>query len=584
MNRKNNKLLILGYIVFAIVIVNVITYSYASVYDKSGDVNGDNIIDINDVRELARYIINDTSEISYDNLLLGDMNDDGQIKINDVIMLLIAIRDNNSPIQEPVENLEEGLLMAYATAASNNNGTVTSTKFKGELNNIFGAEGNGYTIIDNGLSWLVEVPSLNEFAIISYEGSIENYITPENDCGAVGDGITDDTAAIRTCMQSNVQNVVLTGTYLMTQPVQTSVEKHIFKGKILCEVHDWQVFRFDNKVRFNNTSFTSSIHTTGISAHSETFYDTSNLDFVEIWGSEARFTDCEFENAVRAIRGRITTGGTVVPQRLYVNNTTFNDCKAPIQGYFAYVYVDNSHFYNDGDLYSGDHAIYIDSFGSEEINVTNTLVETYNTESGLAFQTYGKRSGQTNTPKINVSNCVIKANGIASSDLAQVTVTNTSFVSQSSHWNVFTIEEGSILIADSNIIHTRFIANYQDVPVVANNSTFKLDVTAGERAYFPTEATNVKFINWGGVVIYDNTQLNNCVFTRDTDHVVGKYYIGFGSGSSVSIINSAFKAGDNISYNSSGLIYLKDCHYVNNIGLNVTNVIEEGTIAEDIVD
>ena len=55
-------------------------------------------------------------------------------------------------------------------------------------------------------------------------------------------------------------------------------------------------------------------------------------------------------------------------------------------------------------------------------------------------------------------------------------------------------------------------------------------------------------------------------------------------GISIYIEDSAFKSGDNIAYNSPGYLELKNCHYINNIGLNVTNYQEIGTIAEDIVE
>jgi hypothetical protein len=263
----------------------------------------------------------------------------------------------------------------------------------------------------------------------------------------------------------------------------------------------------------------------------------------------------------------------------------------PIQGYFAYANVNNSSFKNDGDLYSGEHCIYLEAFGSVELNVKGCKVETYNTESGAAFQIYGKaKDNVTTTPEINIEDCNVIANGIVSVDCADVIVKNTDFDAQHAQRYVYTVEEGTLAIEDSYVNHAYFIAYSTSNPnpnlnPTAKNCTFRIkkEITNG-RSYFPFSSTNCTFINWGGTNIYENTTISNCTFTRDTSNVVGKYYIGAPETTSIYINNSAFKSGDNISYNSPGYIELNNCYYINNIGTNVTNYQENNTIREDIVD
>lgn len=496
--------------------------------------------------------------------------------------------ENQSAISQN-SAVKEKIKQAYSTASRKNNGSVTTENLKNELASAFGTEGVGYKIIDNGVAWLIEVPSQEAAEIINKSGNIEDYIIPEKDCGAKGDGVTDDTQAIKRCMQSSVKNVVLTGKYLIKSNITSTLEKNIFKGTLLCELTGAETkqqvaFTFSNNIRFNNTTFKSSVKTTGRSPHGETFQSSSNIDFVDVWGNEARFVDCTFENALRAVRGRKSSSSTNIPQNLYVNNSSFIDCKAPVQGFFAVANVENSSFKNNGDLYSGDHAIYLESYGQRELNIRNCNVETLNTESGPAFQVYGKQSNQTTTPTINISNCNINANGVISSDLANATITNTKFTSNMASRAAFRVEDGSVLIDGCDINHSILISSlFPNITVTAKNSTFRIQDLSTGRAFFPTRSTNVKFVNWGGTVMYTDTRIDDCVFTRDKNNVVGKYYIGISKGYKVTITNTAFKSGDNISYNSAGTIYLKNSYYTNKIGTNVPNVIEEGTIARDIV-
>ena len=435
-----------------------------------------------------------------------------------------------------------------------------------------------------------EITAFDAYSVLkkSISDTFSDYITPEM-FGAVGDGLTDDTDAFEMCMKSSTQNVVLTGDYLIQRNLTSSIDKNFYNGKILCQSANYKVLTFSGKVSFNNTIFVCDRDETGTAAHNETFEHSSNTYFVEVWGESGSFEGCVFYNALTAIRGRISTGQTVVPQNLNVNHCRFTECKIPIQGYFAYVNANNSSFKNDGDLFSGEHCIYIDALGSEELNVKGCKVETYNTESGAAFQIYGKEKyGTLSTPKINIENCNVIANGIVSVDCADVIVKNTNFDAQHAQRYVYTVEEGSLDIEDSFVNHAYFISYSSatsGLNPTAKNCTFRIkkEITNG-RSYFPYSCNNCKFINWGGYAVYNNTHINNCIFTRDTSNVVGKYYIGVPEGISLYLEGSAFKSGDNIAYNSPGYLELKKCHYINNIGLNVTNYNEIGTIAEDIVE
>ena len=60
------------------------------------DINSDGVVDIKDVKILAKYIVDGTSNYSFSRLLLGDMNNDGRIKLNDVILLIREIKESNN--------------------------------------------------------------------------------------------------------------------------------------------------------------------------------------------------------------------------------------------------------------------------------------------------------------------------------------------------------------------------------------------------------------------------------------------------------------------------------------------------------
>ena len=449
-----------------------------------------------------------------------------------------------------------------------------------------------------------DITSYDAYSILkkSIEDTPTEYITPE-DFGAVGDGVTDDTAAFRQCMNSNVKNVILSGDYLITGYLSTSKEKHFYNGKIISE--SYLPFTFSGTVSFKDTIIISYKDETGPAAHyltrGEVYQHTSSTNFVEVWGDNNSFEGCVFHNANAAIRGRISTGQgpEAVPQNLYVNHCRFTESKMPIAGYFAHANVNNSSFRNDGDLYSGEHCIYLETVGQEELNIRGCLVETYNTDSGSSFQVYGKNEIEnlTTIPAVTIENCTIYSNSVVACDYANVVVRNVHFETQfiprdesgNTDRTLFYVIEGTVLIDSGYFEHLGTVNDEMlngSVILEANNATFRLKKEViSDRGAFPHIANNCTFINWGGWVVFDNTRLYRCIFTRDLPHVTGNYYIGiYSSQLSVYLEECAFKAGDNISWQSPGYIELKNCHYVNNIGQYVTNYQEIGTIHEDIVD
>ena len=448
-----------------------------------------------------------------------------------------------------------------------------------------------------------EITSYDAYKILkkSIEDLPTNYIMPE-DYGAVGDGVTDDTDAFEICMNSNVPNVVLTGDYVINGPLSTTKEKHFYNGKIITKGSGtFRALTFRNTVSFKDTIFTSDRDEQGAEVHGATFQHTSNTFFVEVWDDDNSFEGCVFHNAITAIRGRISTGqgAEYVPQNLYVNNCRFTECKMPIQGLFAYTNVNNSSFRNNGDVYHGEHCVYIDTLGSKELNVRGCLIETYDSDSGAAIQIHGKSNAGniTTPPTINVENCRIYANGVVSSDFANVIATNVYFDSQfvkhdtEYDRDAFTITGGALHIESGYYNHLSFISKATfdaGVNSELNNVTCRIKKEVYNwRCYYPYNANNCTFINWGGSVLAANTtRLYGCIFTRDYPFVVGKYYIEVAASASAYIENSAFKSGDYdyIAGNSSGYLELKNCHYVNGFRSDATNYVEIGTIHEDIVD
>ena len=101
-------------------------------------------------------------------------------------------QNTTTPIQQNL-TVQERIQLAYSKASTKGNGSVSLNNFKNELKTIFGNEGKGYNIYDNGLAWLIEVPNESALEIINRSGNFEDYLIPERDCGAAGNGITDDT-------------------------------------------------------------------------------------------------------------------------------------------------------------------------------------------------------------------------------------------------------------------------------------------------------------------------------------------------------------------------------------------------------
>ena len=85
-NRSRFLDSLLGQTVFV-----VLRPSYAitsKLYSLTGDVNYDGVIDAEDARILAKYIIDNNSVYGVDQLLNGDMDGNGEIKINDVTIII----------------------------------------------------------------------------------------------------------------------------------------------------------------------------------------------------------------------------------------------------------------------------------------------------------------------------------------------------------------------------------------------------------------------------------------------------------------------------------------------------------------
>ncbi len=198
-----------------------------------------------------------------------------------------------------------------------------------------------------------------------------------------------------------------------------------------------------------------------------------------------------------------------------------------------------------------------------------------------------KKLGTTHTPSIIIENCDVKGNGIVSTDRAKVVVKNTNFKAQHPERYVFTVEEGGLAIDRCNIDCSYFISGstfLKGATIEAYDSIFRLNPKmTKDRGYLPQLCANCVFNNFGATVKLKETIMKDCIFTRDEDHVIGKYYFSVPSDVSIYLANCAFKSGDDIAYNSPGYIELDSCHYINKIGLNVTNYKEINTIAEDIV-
>ena len=417
----------------------------------------------------------------------------------------------------------------------------------------------------------------------SYNGIV--YVTPEQ-FGAKGDGVSDDTAAFEKCMKDPTKYVLLQGKYLLKRHLTTDVEKYFYaapkKGdagaSIICNVTDnFMNLSFTN-VTFENVEFYSTIVRGGTSPHGEKYTRTSNIVFVEIWGGNGTFNNCHFYNALTAIRGRKSTGSSVIPKNIKVDRCTFTECKSPIQGYSVSTDVRNSSFINDGelyrrelggdgnsqfngDLYSGDHCIYIETFGCKSVTVANCKVDTLNSESGASFQIYGEQSNSNTVPMLTVESCELNSNGVASASNAHVVVKDTVFNEQKSENYIAWVEAGSLKLMNSEFNHTyAFSYASTNVKPEATDCTFRLLTSLSKtRCNFPAISTNCTYINWGGNVRVDGTSFKGCVFTSESSTVLNKLYINNKSGMKISLINSSFKKGSTITNNNSAVTQYSGC-------------------------
>ena len=399
----------------------------------------------------------------------------------------------------------------------------------------------------------------------SAENDIE-YITPE-DFGAAGDGVTDDTDAIERCMKSETKEVYLTGEYLISRYIFSPYEKHFFapsakKAKIICDIpDDTKALAFYGASEFDNIIFESTLERTGTSAHGEKYEKTSNVVLTEIWENGAVFSNCGFINGLTAIRGRKSTDSDVIPGFITVNNCSFTDCKIPVQGYSRVTQINSCSFYNDGDLYGGDHCVYIERFGCESLTVTDTFVSTLNSESGNAFQIYGSPSAGDIVPSLNVSNCKINANGVASVSEADVIIRGTEFHASHPSRYIATAVEGSISLYDSDFTHSyAFTYAGTQVKPVAENCFFTLDSSLSQtRCNYPFESKNCSYINWGGNIRLDGTSFISCRFSGTDGSVLNDLYVRDVDGFGVSFTDCAFEPGAAVINDESAVTKWENC-------------------------
>ncbi len=394
-----------------------------------------------------------------------------------------------------------------------------------------------------------------------------SYVTPEQ-FGAKGDGVTDDTEAFRQCMSSSEKNIVLTNTYLIRRYLTTNKTKAFYAANgesgatIICNpVSNNKVLAFENGVTFENIAFYSSYSGTGVSPHGETYQRTSNIIFVEIWNNSGTFINCTFNNALTAIRGRKSTNSAVIPKEIIVRGCSFTECKSPLQGYCEKALVDNCHFLNDGDLYSGDHCIYLERYGCKSLRVTNCRVNTKNSDSGAAFQIYGSPKSEDIIPELLVSGSTINANGVASASAANVTIQDCHFNEQRRDKYIAWLESGSMVMNDSTFNHAyAFSYAYSTVKPYATNCTFTLMTDLGKtRCNFPLSSYNCTYVNWGGNVRLEGTTFDDCTFTRTGDHTMDRLYINNRNGYNIILRNTRFKAGDYITNNQAAISEYTGC-------------------------
>ncbi|MCI6732148.1 MAG: glycoside hydrolase family 55 protein [Lachnospiraceae bacterium] len=446
---------------------------------------------------------------------------------------------------------------------------------------------NIFSLYVTGITTLAATTSTTSERAVTSNSTSVSYITPEQ-FGAKGDGVTDDTAAFEKCMENAEKNVLLSKTYLIKKYLIANTEKHFYappKGNdpgatIICEPSgDSKSLAFYSGVIFENIQFYSTFLRTGISPHGEKYQRTSNVVFVEVWNKTGTFNNCSFLNALIAIRGRKSTSSTVIPENISVNNCSFTECKIPIQGYCENTSVKSSIFTNDGelyrkldgakenvfryngDLYSGDHCIYMERYGCVSLSVTDCTVVTKNCNSGASFQIYGTARKGDSVPSLAIVGCTISSNGIVSVNEANILIEDTLFNEQQDAQYICRADAGKIVLLDSELNHSyAFCYADSNANIYAVNCKFRLMTSiSNTRCNFPLESYKCTYINWGGNIRANKTIFSDCIFTRDGKHVLNSLYISNSFGYKISLINTSFKSGDAITNNTSAVEKVTNC-------------------------
>lgn len=413
-----------------------------------------------------------------------------------------------------------------------------------------------------------------------------NYVTPEQ-FGAKGDGVTDDSDAFEKCMKSGTRYVYLSGTYLITRYLTAPTDKYFYArpkrgyagASIICNPrYDTKTLSFTNVI-FENVEFYSTLLRQGNSPHGEPYDYTSNTVFVEIWNGTATFENCHFLHGVVAIRGRKSSDSTVIPQNIRINRCSFTECKIPVQGYCRNTVITGSTFINDGelferflgaaqgnsayngDVYSGDHCVYMEAYGCESVLVQDCKVSTLNTESGASFQIYGKQASGDSVPSLTIESCVINSNGVASASIANLTVRNTTFTEQTPENYIIWIEKGSAILEDSEFNHAyAFSYSSSSVKPYAKGCTFRLlPELSNTRCNFPYSSTDCTYVNWGGNVRLNGTSFTDCTFTRESLNSLSRLYISNKTGYKLSLTDTAFRKGSTITDNTAAVTTYTGC-------------------------
>ncbi|MBR2553701.1 MAG: hypothetical protein IKE94_02455, partial [Aeriscardovia sp.] len=126
------------------------------------------------------------------------------------------------------------------------------------------------------------------------------FVTPEM-FGAVGDGVTDDTEAIRETLNSEVENIIFRSNkiYLVTEEI-TATKEHVIEGN-------------NAKIVFSEDTIVSDLHL--LKFYDLDYLTVNNLNFEIKCTNSTPFPDSELPN----------TGGMLV-RLTDCSNVTFNDC------------------------------------------------------------------------------------------------------------------------------------------------------------------------------------------------------------------------------------------------------------------